>query len=350
MRYVSLIRAAELCTCGLLTALGCGRTPADRPAAAAVPSQTPVAAISSNAAQSHGPPEAPLKLRAQTEWFERARSDQLRVRVVGVLRALAENARVLSGDLPAAPIRAAADRLASSRGTQPDDVRVIKDALTSAAGVLFARVDQGNTREGTDQEHAFTALVKALDTSASLESERASIAAALRATVNLTYLANNEQPPFRETTDQAQRARVLCDAVEHFRAQVSALADASQTDARKRATEALDALAQALSVWSSGGSDTKAIDAIKFQSAVLDRVQSFNGAKAIKLGLSHALDVMDDTFSDDRTKEWISASRTSVKAIDEGFVAFERAGIQDAFRSVADAFAAASRNAACCPP
>jgi hypothetical protein len=130
---------------------------------------------------------------------------------------------------------------------------------------------------------------------------------------------------------------------------VQALAQKGSLEARVAAGEILLRFADAIQA--TGRIAERGIERylaeLRFQSQRLRRAESttFGTARWIKGGLAAALDGLEATYTGNCTalEPWAQAARQSVEAIDaRSALTFQRAAIQDAFRTVSDAFVVAA--------
>ena len=78
----------------------------------------------------------------------------------------------------------------------------------------------------------------------------------------------------------------------------------------------------------------KELDEVRLEAFALRHRKSFKGARGIKVALSHVADVMASAWTEPAVESWLRAAQRSIDGVDEGFVTFERAAIQDAARTV----------------
>jgi hypothetical protein len=140
--------------------------------------------------------------------------------------------------------------------------------------------------------------------------------------------------------------------VTQVRALISDMRDTSWTVGCAKAAEALDALGSALRATSEPDEKVKqaANDVLAQGHALRCACQgSFEVSDRIKDGLSAALQGLESATADSQTSRldfWVHAATQAVDELDPntGWV-FQRARVQDAFRTVSDAFAVASQAA-----
>jgi hypothetical protein len=259
-------------------------------------------------------------------------------------RELSSNVATLSGERAAEPIRSAADELSRMLPDTSGASSFVLKALRAAGTVLLARVPADLGQPQQEARIEFEATLGRLDRATSVREGRDATLSALQAVTNLVYLTYDALPPFGVTDADATLRRLppsFCARAALAADSVTALARAS-LGARWQAAEALNAAADALAVHPSAGMRAKEIQSIRFEASLLGREGAIDAARTVKLGLSRIVELMEVTFDTAHTR-WINAARDGVDAIDPGFVTFERASIQDAFRLLVDAMLVAGR-------
>jgi hypothetical protein len=130
---------------------------------------------------------------------------------------------------------------------------------------------------------------------------------------------------------------------------VRALATASSDRARASAADALLAIADVMALDPETAERTSELASLRFEAFALRYRRSFEGALGIKAALSRATSLIASTWTEPDVEPWLRVARRSVDAIDEGFVVFERAAIQDAVRTVLDVIVVHARATRSCP-
>jgi hypothetical protein len=269
------------------------------------------------------------------------------------LEALAECVEDLSAsDIAADRIRSAAERLMTSHATDAAQVEAMTDALTTAGGVLTIREPGSDRVEHETASLVYKAAVGRLDRSSSLLEQRGRVLAALRAATNLVYVSQSASPPYPvadEVLREWEKPGTFCDALEQARMRVRALATVSSDQARASAADALLAIADVMALDPETAERTSELASLRFEAFALRHRRSFEGAQGIKAALSRATDLFASAWTEPDVEPWIRVARRSVEAIDDGFVVFERAAIQDAVRTVLDVIVVHARATRSCP-
>lgn len=253
-----------------------------------------------------------------------------------------------SSQAEARTIRAAAGELNAARADAEGGSRLAVRALRPVSSSLSSP-PAGRGTFGQEVQPEFEALLRAIDAESTLDEAREEIVAALRAATNLVYVAHREPPPFEVSGPMVRRLPpTLCAGAERARESVAALAQASSFEARARAAEALNTFADALAIRSSASAASDDIRAIRFEASLLQREGTFDGALVVKNGLSRVVSLLASATNGERVEAWVESSRKAVDAIETGFVSFERAAIQDAFRQIADTLTILARDEGAC--
>jgi hypothetical protein len=199
---------------------------------------------------------------------------------------------------------------------------------------------------------AFAAALDGLqDPAASAEQRPTRIAAALRASSDLVHLAAGADAPFGETAAGTIAGRAgpwsLEVEVAEARADVLRLGQTNWTDARAAAAQALASLADAVAAADGSGAQRERISIIRFQAERMRRTDAvaLGQAEWIKIALTAALDALDAALPERREAliRWQEGARSALGSIRSGrSVTFQRAAVQDAFRTTVNVFVAAS--------
>lgn len=134
-------------------------------------------------------------------------------------------------------------------------------------------------------------------------------------------------------------------AVSAMQEALRALRSKRMTEARAAAGNALWAMADALAGTAAGTGRqvTDAVEEVRFQAQRLRRADfTFEGAQWSKRGLTAALDGIEELRSASAAdlEPWLNAARRAVGAIaSDQSITFQRAEIQDGFRTVSNVFA-----------
>lgn len=283
------------------------------------------------------PPHEAKRLAAAVRELNHAPLDATYRAESAAIEGLADCVEALSASAMAANgIRAAAGRLSKDSTSDAERVAAASDALGTAAALLTARGAWGNQEEHSVASRALETAIAKLEPGPSLLEQRASFLAALRAATNLVYIAYRAPLPFPlfEVSRTWTEPKTFCDAVEQTRMRVRALATARSRDARASAADTLVATADTLALDPEARVHTEKLSAVRLQAVTLRRKNSLDGASSVKSALTKVVEICDAAWNTPDLDPWIASAKTSAAAIDEGFVDFQRAPIQDAARTV----------------
>jgi hypothetical protein len=165
------------------------------------------------------------------------------------------------------------------------------------------------------------------------------------------HLAAGADAPFGETAAGTIAGRAgpwsLEVEVAEARADVLRLGQTNWTDARAAAAQALASLADAVAAADGSGAQRERISIIRFQAERMRRTDAvaLGQAEWIKIALTAALDALDAALPERREAliRWQEGARSALGSIRSGrSVTFQRAAVQDAFRTTVNVFVAAS--------
>jgi hypothetical protein len=313
-----------------------------------MPADYPVAPASETARE---PSDEARRLEAAVTALSRAPLDPSYRAEAEALRALARAIEGISAtSIAAERIRSAAERLSAPPASDDATVTAVSDALETAGGVLTVRGLGEHRDEHDDASLLYEAAVGRLDRGSSLLEQRGPVVAALRAATNLFHLLQSARPPFPadEVLRSWEKPKTFCDAVEQARARVRSLAVASSQQARASAADALFAVADVLALDPATSAHVAELANVRLEALALRGRSSLNGARGIKVALSRVLDLVGSVWTEPRLVPWLRTARHGVDAIDGGFVAFERAAVQDSFRTVLDLIVVHARATRAC--
>ena len=283
--------------------------------------------------------------------------EQAPEQLASALRSLAAALEILPGATWARveKIRDAARKLASEDALEAGRMRMVEDGLGAVARVL---VDVDHPARAAAFQDAVASLGEALDgldPDAPVEGRQRSVLRAFRAAADAVLLASGRERRFSEPRSplEAGSPDSFSDHVVAATAAVEKLAGTDSLGGRRAASDALSALADALeSAPDKPGVIAALVAEIRFEAERLRRADplSFGDTRWIQLGLAAALDSMEalPSGSAPDMKPWLAAARRATQAIKSGrSLSFQRAAVQDAFRTVVDAFTATARRCQC---
>ncbi len=215
----------------------------------------------------------------------------------------------------------------------------------SLRGLTRAQVPGQATVAYERELSALAAAVDEIRPSVPVPKERESLAAALRAATNAVFLANGSPAPYALAAAPAAQPRTSAALLERARQAVAALGRSEWSSVNPAAGEALSAFADLLHArpQSPSGLEEKIAD-IRLQARRLTESEqtSFGPPGWIKHGLQASLEGLEQLPAARQTEAepWLQAARTAVAAVEgQTPVTFQRAAVQDAFRTLVDALA-----------
>ena len=274
--------------------------------------------------------------------------------VAEALRALAASLELFPGAASASirSLRAAADRLsAAPPGSAAATERTLEGLEAFMEALTTTSAPPLRPEEFRGAVNTLSAAVGEIDRRESLAAEARPVARALAAAADAVLVAGGEAPRYGSAQPSlpAGSRRAFSECIPEVRSRVRALAAAKYPGERKAAAGALVALADCLAV-APGKSEKveRSIGEIRFETARLRAAPSLAPREAawIRAALLAALDALEALGPGDGSPSatWAAAARRATEAIDgESGLVFQRAPVQDAFRAVADALAAAAR-------
>jgi hypothetical protein len=245
-------------------------------------------------------------------------------------------------------IREVAERLAGAPAASLSHAGLLKRALTLLLDAL-ASIPSPPGRQQAEYSNALHALresTEAIDDLLALSNQRPRTVSALHSAADAVFLARGGEAPFGEGERvEARSAPLASFETELGRAEdeVSKLAQTSVTRSRQASAAALAALADVVAAADQGERLTKQVTEIRFEAERLERANAseFGQAGWIRSGLESALDALVALHSENPSSRWIRVAQRAVANIDQRTsLSFQRATVQDAFRSTVDAFAA----------
>jgi ribosomal protein L18 len=252
----------------------------------------------------------------------------------------------------AAAIRAHARSLETTTSSSAAVSAAAKEGLLVALRALErAAAPPGRGREYALAVETLRSTVAALAEGAPPAERQAAEAAAFRAASDVLALARGGEPVFGEAENESAppSASVSRESrLEEARADVLKLGQTRWVNARLASARALESLANLLEVQAAGGEAKRSIATLRAQVERLEKNGSsrFGDAGLIKTGLLAALAALDglDPALEQLLTPWTRAARRAVSGIeDRDSLAFQRATIQDAFRTTVDAFTFAAQ-------
>jgi hypothetical protein len=327
-------------------------------------------------------PPAPPKPTEETRGAREARELVASVRrlqdasVVELPRDVISALRALVASLDVYPstwssriaIRDAVDALARPEHADQEEPRLLQAALEHTGGALLM-LRPSPTR--LPQQRAATAAVsRAASTvgqAISTEERWDAARQALREATNVVFLARGSPPPFGATSAAPPRPwganpGTTAEAVTRARQALASLRQAKSSRARAPAADVFLALAAGLSALSSSENPAspRTLAVILLQ---VDRLQeadplALQEAAWVKTGLAAVMDGLSAALRMPRDSElappmtstgaWFREARLAIETVDDQMrFTFQRAVIQDAFRTVVDAFAVAVQSPEC---
>jgi hypothetical protein len=100
------------------------------------------------------------------------------------------------------------------------------------------------------------------------------------------------------------------------------------------AADTLVATADALALDPEARVHTEKLSAVPLQAVTLRRENSLDGASSVRAALTKIVEICDAAWNTPDLDPWIASAKTSAATIEEGFVDFQRAPVQDAARTV----------------
>jgi hypothetical protein len=244
-------------------------------------------------------------------------------------------------------IREVAERLAGAPAASLSHAGLLKQALTLLLDALVSIPSPpGRQAEYTSSLRALRESTQAIDDLLALSNQRPRTVSALHAAADVVFLARGGEAPFGAGKRvEAPSAPLASFEKELGRAEdeVSKLAQSSVTGSRLATAAALAALADVVAAADRGERLTKQVVEIRFEAERLERASAseFGQAGWIRSGLESALDALVASHPENPSSPWIRIAQRAVANIDErSSLSFQRATVQDAFRSTVDAFAA----------
>jgi hypothetical protein len=295
-------------------------------------------------------PEPVRELETAVNAFLAAPGDPSHARLVTSLHALARAMRELAEARPAADsVDAGATRLQRSEAQSLEHADTVREAMASSLrGLTQAKVPEDVTAAYEQQLAALGRAVQAIRPKQPLLEQRESVAAALRAASNAVFLASGLGPVYPGTPGQPQPAqpRSFAAQLADARQDVAALGRADWQKANQAAGQALFAFAGLLQTAPGGAAERDRNAAVlRLQARRLTQADQpgFGPPGWVKQGLQAALDGLLGlpAASQPALGPWLQAARGAVAAVDaEKPLTFQRAPVQDAFRTIVDAFTA----------
>lgn len=289
------------------------------------------------------------QLAAAMETFEAGPSGPPQQELAKVLQSLGSAMEPLS-HATNLRVREVAQRLAGSPATSLSHAGLLKQALTLVLESLVT--SSSPPRRQAEYAGALRALresTQAIDELLALPHQQPRTVLALHAAADAVFLARGGDAPFGEAERTEQPPVPLGSfetELDRARDDVSTLAQTNLTDSRKAAAAALAALGNVVAAADDGKRLTKQIAEIRFEAERLERAQAseFGQAGWIRSGLASAVDALSALHAG-TSSPWLRSAQRAVANIDQrSSLSFQRATIQDAFRTTVDAFAAL----ACC--
>lgn len=268
--------------------------------------------------------------------------------IVDALQQFANVIDVLSHRLSLSPdsLRKIGDPVGSEpRGISKADVIA---GLETTLGYLLTRALPSSRKlEYERAANALAAELEAMDANASGAGGRwwAHALSAFRAAADLSFMAAGHAPPFQGTWQKARTETPdVCETIVQARAVVLELGRTQWPYARTATARALDALANVVEAVSIERRHVSEISGIEFQAERLQRTSSlaFGAGSWVKRALTATLDVFEKLWRREELMSWMTAARAAVEGLDEGrSLSFQRAAVQDAFRTTISVFQAA---------
>ena len=274
--------------------------------------------------------------------------------VAEAFRALAAALELVSGT--ASPsiraLRAAADRVAAA---PPDAAVATEKTIEGLEAFMEALTTASAPPDRPEQFRAavnsLSAAVEEIDRGRSLVAEGRPVVRALAAAADAVLLAGGQPARYgsAQPSMPAGSRRAFRECFPQVRSRVRALAAAKYPREREAAARALAALADCLAA-APGKTEAveKSIGEIRFETARIRAAPALAPRETlwIRGALLAALAALDGLATGDgaSSSTWVAAGRRATEAIDgESGLVFQRAPVQDAFRAVVDALAAAAR-------
>jgi hypothetical protein len=243
-------------------------------------------------------------------------------------------------------IREYANEVASSSEAALEEARPVKAALLEAVHGLQESMDEASPPMKRALLRARSWAV-AIDPSAPLSEESDAVRQALVSLARVLVLAAGDTPRLpsvQEAADTEAPVAGAGDDVARLRRLVHELSLSHSSKSRATALETLRVFQRAL-VRKTGvdARDPGAVDALRFQIARFEISTALHHAEPARDALEAALEALTVAASDrgNDSEAWLSAARMAIESIsDTTPYGLQRARIQDAFRSLVDAFAA----------
>jgi hypothetical protein len=204
------------------------------------------------------------------------------------------------------------------------------------------------------------AAVAALEGTPNLDGQKATVVRALRAATNASFLANGASPPFADqirakTTPGPADEQAATAALARARQALAVLRMTRSMEARLAAAAILRALADGLEATAAPSkSRRRTLAEIRFQADRLQKGDSvaLDESAWVKAGLAALLGGLapaTTTSGPSLASTWLVEAHHAVESVeDETRFTFQRARIQDAFRTSVDAFAIAIADSTGC--
>jgi hypothetical protein len=279
--------------------------------------------------------------------------------------ALSAMAAVVAG-LEAPESAATAGRLhalaSQLQGVDPSSLQYA-DQTTLALGLALSAASGVDTQcDGADLELAVERArfaMTGVDFSQVLSGQSRALSAAVQAVADALLVAGGADPAFLvgdptvEVTEGGTPAGsdlTFTGHVQRAHESLMQLSRARWSATRQLAGRVLTELADALAI---GGEDEirSRIDEIRFQAVLLQRADTVTFARGewVKKAATSALGALELVLADGERSStaapWIARARATAQSIDDrGTLTFQRAVVQDALRSLVDAFFAASQD------
>ncbi|HEX4337225.1 MAG TPA: hypothetical protein VH062_15010 [Polyangiaceae bacterium] len=221
---------------------------------------------------------------------------------------------------------------------------VVKHGLDDALETLVGRPPpEERAREYREAVIGFGREVDALKPDEPLLAQRVAVVKALRSAGDVELLASGEKSHFRspvvEETQGPSHAPtdILLDRA---RAAALEMGTADWNGARDAAARLLGTIADLVASSSAAKETLERVSIIRLQAERLQRSDAIETTQWVKLGLTNALDALENAKGSERgVPPWARAARQAVADIKNDYaLSFQRAAVQDGFRATVDAF------------
>lgn len=306
-------------------------------------------------------PESLRRLSVEVESLGTCPSPPRDRELARALRALANALELVRGAAPGErsplKLRETAGKLESSSTSSLNHVELLKDALSITLQSLVATPPPpGRKAEYRSTVEALSRSIDALNPERALLDQWQIATGAFRAAADAVYLARGRSPAFGEAApDGAPRIAVGSTEaeLEEARADVLKLGQTRWPLARQAMGRALSSIADVVEACVGAGEQRDRISKIRYEAERLRSTDSMTFGKAdwVKRGLTTALDALENQQGDqpETLAPWSRAARRAIDGIEERrSLPFQRAALQDGYRSTIDAFLAASQFAHVC--